>query len=301
MSRNLIKQFFTTDMEERRVIDTEELLRRRQVMEAKVEPQEPQSQPDNDGFLAGLNAKEVDVPSDEDLAGNVIKVQEEILEQQKILEQEKLRVQEEIRTMLEQAQADAQAILDGAQSEASGIIESAKAQAEAEKKNVLEQSRKQGYEAGQAKANSELEEAKRQLEEKARQLDEEYQQQLNELEPKFVDTITSVYEHIFHVELGSYRGILEYLISNTMHSLEAGHNFLIHVSKEDYSYVYTQKRQILSGAVSAGDTVDVVEDMTLEKNECLIETDGGIFDCGLGTQMSELKKRLMLLAWSREE
>ena len=32
-----------------------------------------------------------------------------------------------------------------------------------------------------------------------------------------------------------------------------------------------------------------------------IETDGGIFDCGLGTQLSELKKRLMLLAYSREE
>ena len=296
MSRNLVKQFFTTNKGEKCVIDSEELLRRRKVAWAVPEPEpEPAEQPESDGFQAGLDAEKVDVPSDEDQIGNVIKAQEEILEQ------ERIRVQEEIRTMLEQAQADAQAILDDAQKEASGIIESAKAQAEAEKKNVLEQARKQGYEAGQTKANSELETAMLKLEGKARQLEEEYQQQLNELEPKFVDTITSIYEHIFRVELGSYREILEYLISNTMHDLEAGHSFLIHVSKEDYSYVYTQKRQILNGTVSAGDTVDVVEDMTLEKNECLIETDGGIFDCGLGTQMSELKKRLMLLAWSREE
>ena len=294
MSRNLVKQFFTTDTEEKRIIDTDELLRRRLGAETEPEP-EPQSQPDSDGFLAGLNAEEVETPSDEELAGNVIKAQREILEQ------EKAQVQEEIQAMLAQAQADAQAIRDDAQREASGILESAKAQAEAEKKNTLEQARKQGYEAGQARANSELEAARLQFDEKARQLEEEFEQQLSEIEPKFIDTITSIYEHIFQVELGSYREILEHLISNTMHRLEAGHSFLIHVSKDDYSYVYTQKRQILNGAVSAGDTVDVVEDMTLEKNECLIETDGGIFDCGLGTQMSELKKRLMLLAWSREE
>ena len=36
-------------------------------------------------------------------------------------------------------------------------------------------------------------------------------------------------------------------------------------------------RQILAGAVSGSCTVDVVEDLTLGKNECMIETDGGQF------------------------
>ena len=297
MSRNLVKQFFTTGTEEKRVIDAEELLRRRQETWAVEEMSEELEQPDSDGFLAGLHAEEVDVPSDEDENGSVIKAQEE---SQALIEQ----AQADAQAILDEAQAvrdEAQAVLDEARREASGIVESAKAQAEAEKNSVLEQARKQGYEAGQTKADSELENMRRQFDEKSRQLEEEYQQQLSELEPKFVDIITSIYEHIFRVELGDYREILDYLISNTMHSLESGHNFLIHVSKEDYFYVFTQKRQILNGAVSAGDTVDVVEDMTLGKNECLIETDGGIFDCGLGTQMSELKRRLMLLAWSREE
>lgn len=35
--------------------------------------------------------------------------------------------------------------------------------------------------------------------------------------------------------------------------------------------------------------MDIIEDMTLAKNECMIETDNGIFDCGLGTELSELK------------
>ena len=60
-----------------------------------------------------------------------------------------------------------------------------------------------------------------------------------------------------------------------------------------------QKKQILAGAVSESTSVDVVEDAAVGKNECMIETENGIFDCGLGTQLSELKKRLMLLGWSK--
>ena len=62
-----------------------------------------------------------------------------------------------------------------------------------------------------------------------------------------------------------------------------------------------QKKQMLAGVVSENTSVDVVEDLTLSKNDCMIETENGIFDCGLGTQLSELKKRLMLLSWSGEE
>ena len=52
--------------------------------------------------------------------------------------------------------------------------------------------------------------------------------------------------------------------------------------------------------MAANCNVEVVEDLTLAKNECLIETDSGIYDCGLGTQLEEVKKKLMLLAFQRE-
>lgn len=57
---------------------------------------------------------------------------------------------------------------------------------------------------------------------------------------------------------------------------------------------------MLAGAVSANSNVEIIEDMTLAKNECMIETDSGIYDCGLGTQLEELRKKLMLLAWKKE-
>ena len=71
----------------------------------------------------------------------------------------------------------------------------------------------------------------------------------------------------------------------------------MHVSKEDYPYVNMQKKLFSEGAVSGRGVVEVVEDITLRENECLIETDGGIFDCGAGTQLEELTKKLKLLSF----
>ena len=281
LSRNLIKQFNAVEAEATRVIDTNELLKLRR----ESSPVRRAAQPDSDGFMSGLDAEEIELPPGMEggAGGNVIKAGEDI------------------QAMLDQANDDAQAILEQARSEAARLVEEAKAQAESQKKSIMDQARQQGYEAGQAKAQTEVDAIRKEFQEKARQLEAEYQQQLDELEPQFVDTITAIYEHIFQVELGSNREILGHLISNTMHKLESGGSFLIHVSKEDYSYVTMQKAQLLAGTASGTGSVEIVEDLTLGKNECLIETDGGIFDCGLGTQLAGLKQKLMLLAWSKED
>ena len=39
------------------------------------------------------------------------------------------------------------------------------------------------------------------------------------------------------------------------------------------------------------------EDATLEKNECMIETGNGVFDCSLGTQLEALNEELRLLSY----
>ena len=184
------------------------------------------------------------------------------------------------------------------QEEGTGFVSGlARTQAEAQKADVLEQARSQGQQ--EAKAEADRTEAQRTAEYQKKEagLEAEYQKMIDELEPKFVDTITGIYEHIFHVDLHSYREVLCYLISSTMRKTEDNRSFLVHVSKEDYPYVSMQKKQIMTGATSPNSTVEIVEDITLGKGECLIETESGIFDCGLGTQLSELRQKLKLLSY----
>ena len=132
------------------------------------------------------------------------------------------------------------------------------------------------------------------------ELDDYYMQQVEVLEPQLVDTITAVYEHIFHVDFSSYRDVLIHLINDTIHKTDGSRNFLVHISKEDYPHVSEQKAYLLA---NLGDswTIDMIEDSLMGVGQCMIETESGIFDCGLGTQLEELKKKLMLLAWSKED
>ena len=272
LSSNLLKRGFTQLVEEdARVINTNDLVAKRiRELAAKMQ------QDEGTGFISGLAADKVealvtdtgDGEENPQTSGNVIKAGEDL---------QKLK---------EEAEAEAQKIIEDAKAKAESILADARAQAEAQKADALEQARRQGQQ--EAKAEAERAEAQRAA---------EYQKRMDELEPQFVDTITGIYEHIFDVDLHSYREVLCYLISATMRKTEDNRSFLVHVSKEDYPYVSMQKKQIMAGATAPNSTVEIVEDMTQGKGECMIETESGIFDCGLGTQLSELRQKLKLLSY----
>ena len=42
--------------------------------------------------------------------------------------------------------------------------------------------------------------------------------------------------------------------------------------------------------------MDIVEDVTMKKNECIIETDTGVFNCSLDIELNNLIKDLKLLS-----
>jgi len=194
---------------------------------------------------------------------------------------------------------------DELREEAIAEIEAMKKEAEAqlhfEREQVLSQARQEGYQEGYQKGVNETEAAKRALEEERKNLTKEFEKQLDELEPAFVETIADIYEHIFKVELSGYREIVVNLIARTLRKIEGGRVFIVHVSKEDYPYVSMQRKQLEVGVTTGNSTLEIVEDITLSKNQALIETEGGIFDCGLGTQLAELHQKLMLLAYERTD
>lgn len=287
---NLLKRGYTNITEnETRVIDTNELVAKRiRELSEKMQSKE------NAGFVSGFSAATVEVGADVEALLADVDAGEEY-------QSNVIKANDEAGHILETARAEAEEILAQAKFQAMQIENDAKARAEQEKIQVLEQARQQGMQEGREAVAREAESARREQMAARRQLEEEYRQLVDELEPTFVDTITDIYEHIFHVELRSYREVLVHLISTTMRKIEGNRDFMIHVSKEDYPYVSMQKKQIAAGATAANSSVEVVEDMTLSKNECFIETEGGIFDCGLGTQLTELRQKLKLLSYEKKQ
>ncbi|MDE6320167.1 MAG: hypothetical protein K2M22_10800, partial [Lachnospiraceae bacterium] len=200
---------------------------------------------------------------------------------------------------LEEIEAQAQAILEEAHAEAERILADARNQGVIMRADAVEEGNRQGYEEGYARGMAEADGLKQELAERRRALEAEYDELLENLEPRFIETITDVYSHIFGVDLMDNRDILVHLIDSTLRKVESSRTFIVHVSADDYPHVNMQKQTLMEGAVAGRGLIEIIEDIALSKGDCLIETDGGIFDCGVGTQLEELTKKLQVLSYEK--
>ena len=203
---------------------------------------------------------------------------------------------------IEGARQQAEEIIAQAHAQAQEIVEQARIMSEQDARGAYENAKTQGmqdgYQQGIQKANAEAEAVRNEYRMKEQELLQQYERKLEEMEPHLIQELTGIYEHVFAVELSQYRNILQHLIANTLRTVEMSDNYLIHVSEQDYSYVSMQKAQIIEEGCIKNAAVEIVEDRTLAKNECMIETADGIFDCSLSVQLTELKRKLQLLSYT---
>ncbi len=287
---NLLKSHSVVSNKETRVIDSNELIASRLQMLSEIASRATfDGEEDEDGFKPGLNAEQLEMlfedNPDRDTADEGYLGEEEY---------DAPPVEETFAESNELAQE----ILDQARAEAESIINDARALEADIKKDAFEQGREEGYAKGHEEALSIIDEKTRELEMKENELREEYEKKLEDMEPMLVDTITDIYEHIFHISLSSNREIMLNLIHDTVRNVEGGKNYIVHISKNDYEYVSARKDQLTDGLGST-DTVEVIEDLTLTQSECFVEAEGGIYDCGIGTELELLKKELMLLSYRK--
>ena len=237
---------------------------------------------DEPEFVSGIEGEELDALfADGGSGGNVIKAGETAGPD------------------LAEAEAEAQRIVAEAQFKANSMLDDARRESDIIRTNAVEEGTRQGYDEGYARGMSEVDGMKQELAERKRQLEAEFDELLENLEPRFIETITDIYSYIFGVDLMDNRDILVHLIDSTLRKVESSRTFIVHVSAEDYPYVNMQKQTLVEGAVAGRGLIEIIEDIALSKGDCLIETDGGIFDCGVGTQLEELTKKLRMLSYEK--
>ena len=187
--------------------------------------------------------------------------------------------------------ADAEAQIEEMRQAAEADIEAAKAEAYNEGMNA-------GYNDGMAKANAEVQAAWQELEQARVQFNAECEQYIADIEPEFIKTLTAIYEKVIQINLSDQQDVIVKLLHNTLSQIESGKNYLIHVSADDYAYVSENRAKLITASMPDDVTIDIVEDFAMKAGDAMIETASGIYDCGVGTQMETLKKKLELLSFT---
>ena len=297
MSRNLYKSYWVEiSNEEKCIIDSNVRLKQRIAQHEELRRHREGIRSDNTDseegepeFVGGLGGEQIDalLADSEDGAGSgIIKA-----------------VPEEQGPDLEEIEMQAQAMIDDTQAQIDKMMENAKREIETERRQTQEEAKRKGFAEGHAEGykagHAEADELKRELAAEKQRLYAEYDNLVEELEPRFIDTITEIYSHIFGIELADKRDILVHLIDSTLRQVESSKTFIVHVSKEDYPFVNMHKQELTDGATAGKGMVEIIEDIALAQGACLIETDGGIFDCGVDTHLQELTNKLRVLSFEK--
>lgn len=251
---------------EKRVIDYNDLISVK-LMEIQKEKEEAESPEEDSEFVAGLNIEGLEEPI-------------EHLDSKEIIH----NVNKEAERILEEANANA-----------ASIIEEAKIRAEILTQEIKKKAEKDGFQEGFKKGTAEIENQKQQLMEERAQQESEYKRQLELLEPELIRVILEVFSKVLHVSLEDKEDVIQHLVTNAVAHIDNSYEFIIRVSKEDYPALKKSKDQIFE-EIPRISTLEIIKDSSLKKNQCLIETDGGVFDCSIDTQLEKLISDIKVLS-----
>lgn len=283
---NVLKYSWISVGDDTRVLDSNERVQEKLQQETERRArlaQIEQESFDSDEFFEGLPAENIDALLDEDSESAVIKSTNR-------------GELEEINAAIEDARAE----LENIKAEAAETVENAEAEAQRIKEEAFESGRSEGYEAGYREGMESVEALKNETEEYRQQLENDYYAQIESLEPQFVDALTDIYEHIFKIDLDSYRSIVANLLIDAIVGSGTTGNVIVHIAKDDYPHIMEMKAGLLSETGMPPERIEFIMDATLASTECLIETESGVYDCSLETELNELKRKLMILAYRRD-
>lgn len=287
---NVLKGFFVSVEEDKRVVDSNSLveikIKEDEERRARLQAVLDEGYDLEEGFQEGLPISSLDALVNEDSESTVIKAENP---QMAAANQEL----ENLNAQIEEAQL----LLGELQAQADAILSQANEQAEQIKTSAYEEAKNEGYQAGYADGMNEVEALKAQVNQMAQDMEADYQNKLENLEPQFIEHITDIYEHIFKVDLNSFKGIVANLLIDAINSNTGVKNIIVHLSREDYPEISLMKDIILTETGMMENNIEFIQDATLGVSGCVIETDNGIFDCSLDTELAELKKKLTLLSY----
>jgi len=196
---------------------------------------------------------------------------------------------------VEQAKEEAERILSDAKKEAQAVLN----QAYLDAKNLREDAKVQGYAEANVVMKKELQEKCSALEAeylaRSRELEVDYTEKRDNMENALVDVILDVFNKVFHIQFDSKKHILMHLINDAILNIEGDRKFRIKVADTNVLFLENHREDILE-RVGHGIELEFIADSGLDGNECLIETDSGVFDCGLDTQLENLIKDIRSLS-----
>lgn len=226
-------------------------------------------------------------------------------------------IQREGDEILARAKAEAEEIIANANEAAEqsrAELEELKAEAERQKEQAIEEGRtaghKEGYDQGYEEASgraeaefadrvSELEAdfagRKEEIEAGLRSAEADLRSKEEQMERDMAEIFCDIIDKVFKIEFSGKKDIILHLVDNVITNTPGSKEYMIRVNDSNYGII-NENREALIEKVGSGVSLDIIKDPLMGVDECMIETDGGVYDCGMDVQLENLLADLRALS-----
>lgn len=199
---------------------------------------------------------------------------------------------DEAQTIKAQAENEAQKIIADAREQASQIQAKSEIEKDEIKRNSyeegLEEGKKDGYDSGKEEVNRLIDRSHKILEAVLNRRE----QILNETEEQIIQLVLLMTRKVVKVMSENQKSVVMANVLSALKKVKARGDVTIRVNLEDVKLT-TEHIKDFTEQVESVSGITVVEDSSVEKGGCIVETDFGAIDARISSQLSELESKIL--------
>ncbi len=201
----------------------------------------------------------------------------------------------EAQTIKAEAETEAQKIVSEAKVQADDVAAKAQIEKEDLKKNGYDEGYKsgleEGYNSGKAEVTRLIERTHKILETVMSRREEI----LNETEEQIVQLVLLISKKVVKIMSENQKQVVMANVLSALKKVKTRGTVTIRVNMEDVKLI-TEHSQEFTAQVEGVEGITVVEDSSVDKGGCIVETDFGSIDARVASQLSELETKILELS-----
>jgi flagellar assembly protein FliH len=202
------------------------------------------------------------------------------------------RKTDQAQVIRQQAQDDATRIVADAEKQAAELLASAQAKMDTQLKEGYGEGFKKGQEAGFKEGNLEAQRLTDRLHTIIERMMDKRQEILAETEQQIVDLVLLMTRKIVKVISENQRNIVVSNVVQALRKVKGRGDVTIRVNLNDVAMTTQHVKDFLAAAENVKN-ITVVEDSTVDRGGCVIETDFGSIDAKIVSQLNEIEQKIL--------
>ena len=110
----------------------------------------------------------------------------------------------------------------------------------------------------------------------------------------FLNDILDVFSDMTHLLALDKKDLILTIVNSVFEGIDVSKNYIIRACHEEAAFLKENRKKIVSGVSDV--SIEIVEDLSMKRGQCIIDTDVGVFDCSLDIQMEELMADIKMIS-----